>query len=151
MKEKDPGLKKTFPNLYKTLTVKTVAGSALLYTCKEANPSLKLVLLMAHQVMVLVAPGTASRWTEPPFSGVIADGFVCGRGSIDDKGTLLSILDAVEMPKKEGFHPRRTLRVGRIATRRRRHESQADRRLLLPRAARRSSLFCTRAEDYAQA
>ena len=61
------------------------------------------------------------------------------------------ILDAVEMPKKEGFHPRRTLRVGRIATRRRRHESQADRRLLLPRAARRSSLFCTRAEDYAQA
>src|SRR5208337_16990 len=61
---------------------------------EERLSTSSFIQLMAEQVMVLVAPGTASRWTEPPFSGVIADGFVCGRGSIDDKGTLLSILDA---------------------------------------------------------
>jgi carboxypeptidase PM20D1 len=104
-------LKQTFPNLHKTLTQESVADWSLLYTWKGSDPSLKPVLLMAHQDVVPVSPGTEDRWTEPPFSGVIADGFIWGRGSLDDKGNLLSIFEAIEMLVKEGFQPRRTLMV----------------------------------------
>ena len=102
-------LKETFPNLHHTLTQESVGGLSLLYTWKGSDPSLKPVLMMAHQDVVPVASGTEDRWTQPPFSGRIADGFIWGRGSMDDKGNLMSLVEAIEFLVKEGFHPRRTL------------------------------------------
>jgi carboxypeptidase PM20D1 len=102
-------LKQTFPNLHKTLTQESVADWSLLYTWKGSDPSLKPVLLMAHQDVVPVSPGTEDRWTEPPFSGLIADGFIWGRGTMDNKGNLMSLMEAVESLIREGFQPRRTL------------------------------------------
>ena len=37
-----------------------------------------------------MAPGTEKDWQQPPYDGVIADGFIWGRGSWDDKGNLYS-------------------------------------------------------------
>src|SRR5439155_11140994 len=42
-------------------------------------------------------------------SGQIADGFVWGRGSLDDKDNLMAQVEAVEMLLKSGFRPRRTI------------------------------------------
>src|SRR6201999_60770 len=56
-----------------------------------------------------VAPGTAKDWQQPPFDGVIADGFIWGRGSWDDKGNLYSMLEAAEQMSKVGFRPKRTI------------------------------------------
>jgi carboxypeptidase PM20D1 len=56
-----------------------------------------------------VAPGTEKDWQQPPFDGVIADGFIWGRGSWDDKGSLYSILEAAEAMAKSGFRPKRTI------------------------------------------
>ena len=36
-----------------------------------------------------VAPGTEGDWQVDPFSGLVKDGFVWGRGSWDDKGNLI--------------------------------------------------------------
>jgi carboxypeptidase PM20D1 len=58
---------------------------------------------------VPIAPGTETDWQQPPFQGVIADGFVWGRGSWDDKGNLYSILEAAEGMARQGFRPRRTI------------------------------------------
>lgn len=56
-----------------------------------------------------MAPGTDKDWQHPPHDGVIADGFVWGRGSWDDKGNLSSMLEAAEILAKAGFKPKRTI------------------------------------------
>jgi hypothetical protein len=40
---------------------------------------------MGHLDVVPVEAGTESRWKQPPFTGVVADSFVWGRGTLDDK------------------------------------------------------------------
>jgi carboxypeptidase PM20D1 len=101
-------LQQTFPQLHKTLSHESVADLSLLYIWKGSDPALKPVLLMAHQDVVPVAPGTENRWTEPPFEGRIADGYIWGRGALDDKASLVGIMEAVELLLKDGFSPHRT-------------------------------------------
>ena len=50
----------------------------------------------AHMDVVPIEPGTESSWTHPPFSGDVADGFIWGRGTLDDKVGVMAILEAVE-------------------------------------------------------
>ena len=66
-------------------------------------------MLMAHQDVVPVAPGTEGDWEVPPFAGEVKDGFIWGRGSWDDKGNLLSQMEAVEMLLASGYQPPRTI------------------------------------------
>ena len=73
------------------------------------DEKLRPILLMAHQDVVPVDPETLSGWQQPPFEGRIADGFVWGRGSLDDKFSLLGIMEAVEMHLARGLRPRRTI------------------------------------------
>jgi carboxypeptidase PM20D1 len=58
---------------------------------------------------VPVAPGTDKDWQHPPYEGIVADGFIWGRGSWDDKGNLYSMLEAAEILAKAGFKPKRTI------------------------------------------
>jgi len=64
------------------------------------------VVLMAHQD---VAPVQGMDWSANPFSGEIRDGVVHGRGTLDDKGGLVAVLDAVETLLGEGFVPERDI------------------------------------------
>jgi carboxypeptidase PM20D1 len=59
--------------------------------------------------VVPVDPETEAEWLHPPFSGDVADGFVWGRGTLDDKVGVVGILEAVEALIASGFEPRRTL------------------------------------------
>ncbi len=56
-----------------------------------------------------MAPGTDKDWQYPPYEGVVADGFIWGRGSWDDKGNLYSMLEAAEALAKAGFRPKRSI------------------------------------------
>ena len=60
---------------------------------------------MAHYDVVPVDESDA--WTYPPFEGRIEDGWVYGRGALDDKGPLLVVLEAVENLLAAGFTPAR--------------------------------------------
>ena len=62
---------------------------------------------MAHQDVVPIANPDA--WSHDPFAGDIDDTFVWGRGTLDDKQSVLGILEAVEALLAEGFQPRRTV------------------------------------------
>lgn len=64
---------------------------------------------MAHMDVVPVVPGTEGQWQHAPFSGDIAGGYVWGRGAIDDKGSLVCILEAAERLAAAGFTPARTI------------------------------------------
>jgi acetylornithine deacetylase/succinyl-diaminopimelate desuccinylase-like protein len=87
----------------------TVGGYSLLYTWPGTDAGAKPILLMAHQDVVPIAPGTEASWHADPFGGEIRDGFVWGRGSWDDKGNLLAMLEAVDRLVASGFKPRRTI------------------------------------------
>jgi carboxypeptidase PM20D1 len=66
---------------------------------------------MAHQDVVPVTPGTEADWKRPPFAGEIAEGAVWGRGSIDDKGSLIGIFEAADALARQGFRPKRTVMI----------------------------------------
>ncbi|WP_374533647.1 M20 family peptidase [Phenylobacterium sp.] len=102
-------LQATYPAAHAAMTREVVADHTLVYTWKGSDPSLAPVVLMAHQDVVPVTPGTEGDWKHPPFGGVIADGAVWGRGSIDDKGSLVTLFEGAEALAKSGFAPRRTL------------------------------------------
>src|SRR5262245_2803534 len=74
-----------FPRLHSSLSREIVSDGTLLYYWKGKNSQLKPILLLAHQDVVPVDPETAGQWKQDPFSGAIRDGFVWGRGAIDDK------------------------------------------------------------------
>ena len=102
-------LQTTYPAAHKAMTREIVADHALVYTWKGTDPSLAPIVLMAHQDVVPVTPGSEGDWKHAPFSGEIADGAVWGRGSIDDKGSLITLFEALEGLAQAGFTPRRTV------------------------------------------
>lgn len=102
-------LQTTYPDAHRAMAREVVAGHALVYTWKGTDPSLDPIVLMAHQDVVPVTPGSEEAWTHPPFDGVIADGAVWGRGAIDDKGSLVTLFEALDGLAKVGFTPRRTV------------------------------------------
>ncbi|HEX2801800.1 MAG TPA: M20 family peptidase [Phenylobacterium sp.] len=98
-----------YPAAHAAMTREIVGRKTLVYTWKGAEPSLAPIVLMAHQDVVPVTEGTEGDWKHPPFSGAIAEGAVWGRGSIDDKGSLITLFEGVEILAKQGFRPRRTV------------------------------------------
>jgi carboxypeptidase PM20D1 len=59
--------------------------------------------------VVPAEPETEGKWEHDPFAGDVADGFIWGRGAIDNKSAVLGTLEAVEMLLDEGFRPARTI------------------------------------------
>lgn len=104
-------LQATYPLAHARMTREVVASHTLVYTWPGSDPSLPAVLLMAHHDVVPVTPGTEGEWKHPPFDGVIAEGAVWGRGSIDDKGSLVGLFEGLEALARAGFQPRRTIIV----------------------------------------
>jgi len=98
-----------YPAAHAAMTREVAGKASLVYTWAGSDPSLAPVILMAHQDVVPVTPGTEGDWKHPPFSGEIADGAVWGRGSIDDKGSLITLFEGVEALAKTGFRPKRTV------------------------------------------
>ena len=91
------------------LARETFGEHTLVFTWPGSDAQLKPLVLMAHQDVVPIAPGTEPLWKQPPFAGTIEGGFVWGRGAWDNKGNLISQLEAVEALLKSGFKPRRTV------------------------------------------
>ncbi len=102
-------LEQLYPRVHACLKKDLVNGYSLLYTWPGTNPKLDPVQLMAHQDVVPAEAETLERWTHPPFDGVIADGFVWGRGSLDIKNQLIGIMEAAEALLAQNFQPERTI------------------------------------------
>ncbi len=99
----------SYPLVHEQLVLEKVNDLSLLYTWHGRDPALAPVLLMGHQDVVPVIPGTENDWLQPPFGGVIEDGVVWGRGALDDKSSVVAILEATELLLAEGFQPERTI------------------------------------------
>ena len=102
-------LELAFPMVHSTLTRKVVGDYSLLFTWRGVENGLKPILFMAHLDVVPVEPETEDDWTYPPFEGRISEGYIWGRGAMDDKAAVLGILETVEALLKNGFQPGRTI------------------------------------------
>lgn len=102
-------LQERYPKAHAVLKREIISDLSLLYTWQGSDPKAKPIMLMAHQDVVPVSPGTEDKWVAEPFAGTIRDGFVWGRGAWDDKGNLIAQMEAVEMLAASGYRPERTV------------------------------------------
>lgn len=99
----------TYPAFHAAAKRELINGLGLLYTWQGSDAGQPPILLLAHQDTVPVPDDTRAQWTVDPFAGVIRDGAVWGRGSIDDKASLITILEAADMLARQGKKPKRTI------------------------------------------
>jgi acetylornithine deacetylase/succinyl-diaminopimelate desuccinylase-like protein len=75
-------------------------GRANLVATLKGDGSSPPVTLLHHMDVV---PADDVAWTHDPFGGVFADGYVWGRGAIDDKGLGVMHLMALALLKRQGI------------------------------------------------
>lgn len=98
-------LEQLYPLIHQHLAKEKIGELGLVFDWAPAEPNDRPpVVLMAHFDVVPVA-GQESEWEFPPFEGRIEHGEVFGRGALDDKGSLCTLLEAVENLLAEGWAP----------------------------------------------
>ncbi len=102
-------LDSVFPLTDSLLGKESINTYSRIYTWKGSDPSLAPLVLMAHQDVVPVEYATLDQWDYPPFSGKVTDQYIYGRGTLDDKGSMIAMLYAVELLLKQGYTPKRTV------------------------------------------
>lgn len=97
-----------FPLLRQNTQIDTL-NLSLMYTWPGSDPALKPLVLMAHQDVVPVEHNTREEWELPPFAGKAKNGYLYGRGTLDDKGAMLAIMEAAHQLMEKGVKPQRSL------------------------------------------
>ena len=100
-------LQKVFPAVHKYFQREIVSKGSLLYSLPGSKPELKPIMLTAHLDVVPAEDG--ERWPYHPFKGIIENGRVWGRGSVDYKIGVAGILQACEDIMTEEFLPARSV------------------------------------------
>ena len=99
----------SYPEIQRSLEQVPVVQDSLVLHWPGRNNQLKPVILLAHQDVVPVEETTRDLWTHPPFAGVITEKHVWGRGALDDKCSMLAMLEAATRLLDEGFVPQRSI------------------------------------------
>jgi len=93
-----PGL---YPRVFDVCSFRELPDRALLLRWpgkSDKNPS----VMMAHYDVV---PVNEESWEKPPFDGIIEDGLLWGRGTLDTKATFNGVLSAANALIEQGFRP----------------------------------------------
>ena len=93
-----PGL---YPQVFAACEFQQIPGRGLLFRWpgKAAGDP---AVLMAHYDVV---PVNEENWDKPPFAGIIEDGVLWGRGTLDTKVTFNGVLSAANHLIGQGFRP----------------------------------------------
>lgn len=93
-----PGL---YPKVFEACSFQELPNRALLFCWQGKNHTAPAVL-MAHYDVV---PVREEMWDKPPFAGIIEDGVLWGRGTLDTKVTMNGALFAANTLMEQGFVP----------------------------------------------
>ena len=99
----------SYPLMHQKMQRQIFSQFSYIYTWKGKDTTLAPMVLMAHLDVVPVEAAAESKWTVPSFSGAIQNDTIWGRGAVDDKGSAIAIMEAVEQLLKEGFNPPQTI------------------------------------------
>lgn len=104
-------MRTAYPRVNETMDRTRVGpgGYTLLYRWPGRDTARAPIMLMGHYDVVPVAEKTREEWTYPPYSGMQAESFVWGRGTLDDKSGTLSAFEAAEHLLRQGYRPSRTV------------------------------------------
>ena len=94
-----------YPNVFETCELQKLPDRALLFRWRgkhEGQPA----VLMAHYDVV---PVNEEGWDEPAFEGLIKEGCLWGRGTLDTKATFNGILFSADTLIARGFTPEHDL------------------------------------------
>ena len=90
-----------YPRVWETCSFQQLPGRALLFRWPGKSPE-NPVVLMAHYDVV---PVQEDMWEKPPFAGILEEGVLWGRGTLDTKVTLNGALFAANTLLEQGFTP----------------------------------------------
>ena len=93
-----PGL---YPKVFEACSFQKLPGRALLF-CWEGKRHDAPAVLMAHYDVV---PVREELWEKDPFAGIIENGVLWGRGTLDTKVTMNGALFAANTLLEQGFTP----------------------------------------------
>jgi len=102
-------LKTTFPLIHNVFKREVFSDYTLFYTWEGKNKELDPILFSGHLDVVPASQEGENLWKHPPFSGYIDNEYIWGRGTLDNKGSVMSIIESVEQLLKEKFEPERTI------------------------------------------
>ncbi len=94
-----------YPAVAEAADFKKIGKTGLLFHIKGKSDTAPSVL-MAHYDVV---PVDADGWEKDAFAGIVENGVIWGRGTLDTKGTLLGVMQAAESALKDGFVPENDL------------------------------------------
>uniref|UniRef100_A0A3P9J3P6 Peptidase M20 domain containing 1, tandem duplicate 2 n=1 Tax=Oryzias latipes TaxID=8090 RepID=A0A3P9J3P6_ORYLA len=105
-------LRKAFPTVFSSSLVQheMVADYSHLFYVRGSHPDLVPYMLLAH--IDVVPANESDGWEAPPFSAKEINGFIYGRGTIDNKNSLMAILQALEYLLLKGYAPQRGFYIG---------------------------------------
>ena len=83
-------LPKLYPNVFSACSFREMPDRGLLF-CWPGKKKTVPSVMMAHYDVVSV---NEESWAKPPFAGIIEDGVLWGRGTLDTKATLNGVLSA---------------------------------------------------------
>lgn len=99
-------LRSRYPLVELKLNCAAMPDGSLLIRWRAAEKTDKLPVLFCGHLDV-VPPGTG--WTTEPFSENRTEGYVCGRGSVDGKATVIGLMEAAEDLLRQDFTPARDI------------------------------------------
>jgi len=102
-------LQDAYPLIHEQSSRTTINDYSLVYHLRGSDPTLEPVLFMGHMDVVPVENLRLDEWTHPAFSGIVANDIIWGRGTVDDKIGVVSLMEAMELLLSEGERPRRDI------------------------------------------